>query len=150
MSDKIRVGELLWGKVLEILPNGAMVALDEETQGFLHMAEIAEDPVNRVEGALQEGQEVLVKVIGYDRSGRPSLSLRRVTSQDREAAEFHREALEFRSLLSGQAVAQVQQGDRPEERLEWRLERWLAEAEASLASLRKRRSERLSWRFQGE
>ncbi|MFN3346442.1 MAG: S1 RNA-binding domain-containing protein [Candidatus Bipolaricaulaceae bacterium] len=143
MAERYRVGDLVWGKVLEILPNGALLYLDEETQGFLHLSEIADEPVNRVEEWLQEGAELLVKVIGYDRLGRPTVSLRRVTDLDREVAEFHREAVEFRTMLS-QRVVNVVEPQRTEERLEWRLSRWLAEAEAALSTIRRRRNERLS------
>ncbi|MCS7216641.1 MAG: S1 RNA-binding domain-containing protein [Candidatus Bipolaricaulota bacterium] len=143
MAERYRVGDLVWARVLEILPNGALLYLDEETQGFLHLSEIAEEPGNRVEERLQEGMELLVKVIGYDRLGRPTVSLRRVTDLDREMAEFHREALEVRALLSQRAV-NVAEPVRTEERLEWRLGRWLAEAEAALTALRRRRNERLS------
>ncbi len=143
MAERYRVGDLVWARVLEILPNGALLYLDGETQGFLHLSEIAEEPVNRVEERLQEGMEVLVKVIGYDRLGRPTVSLRRVTELDREMAEFHREAVEFRALLS-QRVVSLPEPQRSEERLEWRLGRWLAEAEAALSNIRRRRNERLS------
>jgi predicted RNA-binding protein with RPS1 domain len=89
--EKYRVGDLVWAKVLELLPNGALLQLDEETSGFLHLSEIGEG-VSGAEEKLAEGMEVLVKVIGTDHFGRPLLSLRRVTEADREAAEFHREA----------------------------------------------------------
>jgi len=140
--EKYRVGDLVWAKVLELLPNGALLQLDEETSGFLHLSEIGEG-VSSAEEKLAEGMEVLVKVIGTDHLGRPLLSLRRVTEADREAAEFHREALEFRSLLSRRSLA-PEEGGKTEDRLEWRLSRWLAEAEASLTTLRRRRNERLS------
>jgi len=139
--EKYRVGDLVWAKVLELLPNGALLQLDEETTGFLHLSEIGEGASN-AEEKLAEGMEVLVKVIGTDHFGRPLLSLRRVTEADREAAEFHREALEFRSLLSRRPLA-AEEGGKTEDRLEWRLARWLAEAEASLNTLRRRRNERL-------
>ncbi len=143
MAERYHVGDLVWAKVLEIVPNGALLSLDEETQGFLHLSEIADEPVTRVEERLQEGAELLVKVIGYDRLGRPTVSLRRVTELDRETAEFHREAVEFGALLS-QRVTSVPEPQRTEERLEWRLRRWLTEAEATLNTIRRRRNERLS------
>ncbi|MBC7092414.1 S1 RNA-binding domain-containing protein [Candidatus Bipolaricaulota bacterium] len=143
---QFKVGDLSLGKVLEIHPNGALIGLAEGEAGFLHLTEIAEEPVGRVEDYLTEGQQVLVKVIGYDRLGRPSLSLRRVTDRDREAAEFHREAIEFRSVLANRSIS-VPLPERPEERLEWRLSRWLDEAEAALARLRKHRAGRLSEKF---
>jgi len=144
MSPK--VGDLVIGRVVEIRPNGAVVALPDEEVGFLHISEIAEEGVNRIEDHISEGQELVLKVIGYDRLGRPSLSLARVTPRDREAVEFHREVVRMRSALAGRSV-NLPEEEPPEERIEWRLARWLEEAEASLARLRRNRAKRLSERF---
>ncbi len=127
MLDRPRVGELVWAKVLELLPNGALLQLGEEP-GFL--------PVSETSGELAVGAEVVAKVIGYDRTGRPILSTRRVSEADREEAQFHREALEFRSVLSARSLP-VPEEKQGEERVEWRLARWLSQAEAVL---RRRRS----------
>ena len=40
MTKKYEVGEELSGKVTGIQPYGAFVALDEETQGLVHISEI--------------------------------------------------------------------------------------------------------------
>lgn len=138
MTEKYRVGELVWARVLEISPSGVLLGLDEETQGFLPTSEAVGNGSERGEQGFSVGTELLVKVVGYDRLGRPILSLRRVTEIDREEAEFHREALEFRSLLSNRTMPLAEES-RTEERLEWRLARWLAQAEGVL---RRRRSER--------
>ncbi|RLE30968.1 hypothetical protein DRJ54_01570 [Candidatus Acetothermia bacterium] len=140
------VGDLVVGRVLEVRPNGAVIALADDITGFLHISEIAEEAVNRVEDHVQEGQELVLKVIGFDRLGRPSLSLARVTPRDREAFEYHREVVQMRSALAGRSVS-LPEERKAEERIEWRLARWLEEAEASLAKLKRSRSKRLSQHF---
>ncbi|RLE27002.1 hypothetical protein DRJ54_08220 [Candidatus Acetothermia bacterium] len=140
------VGDLVVGRVLEIRPNGALIALSDKEAGFLHISEIAEETVSRVEDYIQEGQELILKVIGFDRLGRPSLSLARVTPRDREAFEYHREVVRMKSALAGRTL-KLPEEQEPEERIEWRLARWLEEAEASLAKLKRSRSKRLSQRF---
>ncbi|MCD5408997.1 S1 RNA-binding domain-containing protein [Candidatus Bipolaricaulota bacterium] len=143
------VGDLLVGKVLEIRPNGAVISLPGDQTGFLHISEISEEAVTRVEDHLREGQELVLKVIGFDRLGRPSLSLSRVTPRDREALEYHREVVQMRSVLAGRSLHLPEERE-PKERIEWRLARWLEEAEAALARLRRRRAKRLSEHFYTE
>lgn len=140
------VGDLVVGKVLEIRPNGAVIALAGDQTGFLHISEVTEDGTSRMGDVIQEGQELVLKVIGFDRLGRPSLSLSRVTARDREALEYHREVVKMRSALAGRSL-DLPQGNEPEERIEWRLARWLEEAEASLARLERNRAKRLSEDF---
>lgn len=142
-----QVGDLVVGKVVKLHPHGAVVALADGVWGFLHASEIpAEGPSwTGASQNLSEGQEVLVKVIGSDRRGRPSLSLTRVTPRDRETAEFHREVQAMRSALAGHPVAAA--GEPREEGIESRLERWLGEAEGFIARLRRNRTKRLSKRF---
>jgi S1 RNA binding domain protein len=140
-----QVGDLAVGKVVELRPNGAVVDLADGTRGFLHASEIPAEEQNRMGANLAEGQEVLVKVIGCDRLGRPSLSLTRVTPRDRETAEFHREVQAMRSALAGHPVATS--GEPHEEGVESHLGCWLGEAEGFIARLRRNRTERLSKRF---
>lgn len=146
MSSEPSVGEVVAGEVVEFQPNGALVRLAHGKVGFLHVSEIAEQPEERLKHELRAGQEILVKVIGYDRVGRPTLSLRRVRDQDREAMEFHREALEFRSILRSQSVALApsDQPNPPGERLEWRLSRWMETTKATLGKLRRGQGARAS------
>ncbi|MBC7098471.1 S1 RNA-binding domain-containing protein [Candidatus Bipolaricaulota bacterium] len=140
------VGDLVVGKVLELRPNGAVVALSDQEVGFLHISEIAEEGPTRVEDHLKEGKELVLKVIGYDRMGRPSLSLTRVTPRDKEAVEYHREVVRMSSALAGRSLALPEEPP-PEERIEWRLARWIEEGEAALTKLRRNRAKRLSERF---
>lgn len=77
MAKKYEVGEVLTGKVTGIQPYGAFVALDEKTQGLVHISEITYGFVKNVTDFLKIGQEVEVKILEIDESEEKiSLSIR--------------------------------------------------------------------------
>lgn len=71
------VGSIQEGKVTGITKFGAFVALPGGRSGLVHISEIAYSYVNDVKDHLTEGQEVKVKVIGIDESGRINLSIKK-------------------------------------------------------------------------
>jgi general stress protein 13 len=77
MSEKIEVGSILTGKVTGIQPYGAFVALDEKTQGLVHISEITHGYVKDINEHLKVGDEVKVKVLSVDEgAGKIGLSIR--------------------------------------------------------------------------
>lgn len=77
MSNTFEVGTIFTGKVTGIQPYGAFVALDEETQGLVHISEITHGYVKDIQEHLEVGQEVNVKVLSVDEEGgKISLSIR--------------------------------------------------------------------------
>lgn len=58
--------EWISGRVASITHFGAFVAVDDDTDGLLHISQIAEDHVSNVDDHLQVGQEVQVRVIEVD------------------------------------------------------------------------------------
>ncbi|SFB13105.1 MULTISPECIES: S1 domain-containing post-transcriptional regulator GSP13 [unclassified Bacillus (in: firmicutes)] len=77
MSEKIETGSVLKGKVTGIQPYGAFVALDENTQGLVHISEITHGYVKDINEHLKVGDEVNVKVLSIDeKAGKIGLSIR--------------------------------------------------------------------------
>lgn len=77
MTTNYEVGSVLTGKVAGIQPYGAFIALDEETQGLVHISEIKHGYVKDINEHLKIGDEVKVKVLTVDEeSGKISLSIR--------------------------------------------------------------------------
>ena len=70
------VGAILTGKVTGITKFGAFVTVAPGKSGLVHISEIANTYVNDISNHLAEGQEVSVKVIGVDKSGRMNLSIK--------------------------------------------------------------------------
>lgn len=77
MTTNYEAGAVLEGKVTGIQPYGAFVALDEQTQGLVHISEIKHGFVKDINEVLSVGDEVKVKVLTVDEeNGKISLSIR--------------------------------------------------------------------------
>ncbi|MBM7694395.1 general stress protein 13 [Peribacillus deserti] len=77
MSEKFEVGSVVTGKVTGIQSYGAFVALDESTQGLVHISEITHGYVKDINEHLKVGDEVNVKVLSVDEgAGKIGLSIR--------------------------------------------------------------------------
>ncbi|MDN7243620.1 MULTISPECIES: S1 domain-containing post-transcriptional regulator GSP13 [Planococcaceae] len=82
MTKTYQTGDTVIGKVTGIQPYGAFVALDEQTQGLVHISEITHGYVKEVSEYLAVGQEVNVKVLEVDeKSKKISLSIRALQEQ---------------------------------------------------------------------
>jgi len=88
------VGKVYKGKVKRIVEFGAFVEILPGTDGLLHISQIAEHRIQRVQDVLSEGDEVTVKVIEIDpSSGKIRLSRKEVLrAQGAEAGEHQEEA----------------------------------------------------------
>lgn len=77
MSEKVEIGSVITGKVTGIQPYGAFVALDENTQGLVHISEITHGFVKDINDHLKVGDEIQVKVLSVDESaGKIGLSIK--------------------------------------------------------------------------
>lgn len=82
MTKTYQTGDTVSGKVTGIQPYGAFVALDDQTQGLVHISEITHGYVKEVSEYLAVGQEVDVKVLEVDeKSKKISLSIRALQEQ---------------------------------------------------------------------
>ncbi|HYK64198.1 MAG TPA: polyribonucleotide nucleotidyltransferase [Patescibacteria group bacterium] len=70
------VGKIYHGTVRKIVEFGAFVEILPGTDGLLHISQISNERIRRVEDVLHEGDEINVKVLDVDRSGKIRLSMR--------------------------------------------------------------------------
>ncbi len=70
------------GKVQRITDFGAFVEIMPGTDGLLHVSEIARHRVQDVRDELEEGQQILVKVINIDPSGKIRLSRKALLEEE--------------------------------------------------------------------
>jgi polyribonucleotide nucleotidyltransferase len=75
------VGRIYHGKVRKIVDFGAFVEIMPGVDGLLHISQLAKERVRRVEDVVHEGDEVMVKVLDVDRSGKIRLSLREAQNE---------------------------------------------------------------------
>lgn len=61
------VGEVYEGKVKSIMPFGAFIEFMPGKDGLLHISEIKWERLEKMEGVLEVGEEITVKLIGIDK-----------------------------------------------------------------------------------
>ncbi len=81
LTGEVEVGKNYKGKVVRIMPFGAFVQIMPNTDGLVHISQLAEERVERVEDAVQVGQEIEVKVTEVDSQGRINLSRKAVLQE---------------------------------------------------------------------
>ncbi|HYL79490.1 MAG TPA: S1 RNA-binding domain-containing protein, partial [Candidatus Acidoferrum sp.] len=81
------VGKVYLGKVVKITDFGAFVEILPGTDGLLHISQISQERIKRVEDVLKEGEELMVKVIEVDKSGKIRLSRRELLKEAADKAQ---------------------------------------------------------------
>ena len=76
--DEAEEGKVYKGKVVKIMDFGAFVNFLGKKDGLVHISALSEERVEKVTDVVQEGDEVSVKVIGFDRRGKVKLSMKDV------------------------------------------------------------------------
>jgi polyribonucleotide nucleotidyltransferase len=74
LTQEAEIGRVYLGTVRKLAEFGAFVELFPGTDGLVHISELADKRVEQVSDVLKEGDEVLVKVISVDRTGKIRLS----------------------------------------------------------------------------
>jgi polyribonucleotide nucleotidyltransferase len=74
LVQEVQVGKTYLGKVKKIVEFGAFVEIFPGTDGLVHISQICEKRISKVSDELQEGDEIVVKVIDVDRQGKVKLS----------------------------------------------------------------------------
>ena len=76
LTEEPEVGRIYEGKVVTIKEFGAFVNIMPGIDGMVHISQLSNDRVEKVEDVLTEGQIVKVKLTGIDERGRLSLSIK--------------------------------------------------------------------------
>ena len=77
-------GKVYRGKVVKLVDFGAFVNFFGKRDGLVHVSQIANKRLNHPSDALKEGQEVWVKLLGFDDRGKVRLGMKMV---DQETGE---------------------------------------------------------------
>ena len=84
ITAEAEVGKLYNGTVARIVDFGAFINILPGKDGLVHISQISRNRVENVGDYLEEGQEVLVKVLDLDARGRIKLSMKEVTEEEKE------------------------------------------------------------------
>jgi polyribonucleotide nucleotidyltransferase len=90
------VGQIYTGTVVKIVDFGAFVNFFGKRDGLVHVSQIANKRLNHPSDMLKEGQEVKVKLLGFDDRGKVRLAMKMVDQETGEeiAAEKKEESAE--------------------------------------------------------
>jgi len=86
LTQDVEVGAVYTGKVSRIQNFGAFVEVLPGKEGLVHISELADHHVARVEDVVKIGDEIMVKVTEIDRLGRINLSRKAVFNDQAGAA----------------------------------------------------------------
>jgi polyribonucleotide nucleotidyltransferase len=92
ITVEAQVGKIYDGVVRKIVDFGAFVEILPGTDGLLHISQIGPGRVQSVSDVLKEGDEVRVKVLDIDRSGKIRLSRKEVLAEEGKAKRSSHES----------------------------------------------------------
>lgn len=104
------VGSIIQGKVVRITPFGAFVTLGDGVDGLVHISQLSEHRVNKVEEVLKVGDMVTAKVIQCKpEEKRISLSIREAIADAKQANDTQAvaEQAEIKPVTIGDALGKV-------------------------------------------
>ena len=82
--DDPEVGKIYSGKIVKLMDFGAFVNFFGKKDGLVHVSQISTERVAHPKDLLKEGQEVKVKLIGFDDRGKVRLSMKTVDQKTGE------------------------------------------------------------------
>ncbi|MCD1147132.1 bifunctional 4-hydroxy-3-methylbut-2-enyl diphosphate reductase/30S ribosomal protein S1 [Peptoniphilus sp. KCTC 25270] len=93
-TDSIKVGDVVKGKVVNLLDFGAFVRLESGVDGLLHVSQISKEHVEKPADKLEMGQEIEVKVTDINNEDKKiSLSMKALLEDDEPAAKEEKEVV---------------------------------------------------------
>ncbi len=84
ITEDVEVGKMYTGKIKRIMNFGAFCEVLPGKEGLIHVSELADKFIEKVEDVVKIGDEVQVKVIEIDEQGRINLSMKQQPSSPRK------------------------------------------------------------------
>ena len=105
---EVEVGQDYVGKVVRITDFGAFVNILPGRDGLVHISQITEERVENINDYLQIGDEVRVRVLDIDNTGRIRLSIKAITEEQNAAEQANAESVEQDVPVEVQQTESVQ------------------------------------------
>jgi polyribonucleotide nucleotidyltransferase len=87
IAAEVEIGRIYKGTVRRVMDFGAFVEILPGTDGLVHISQIADDHVRRVRDVLNEGDELMVKVLDVDRQGKIRLSRKEALKEEQTSEQ---------------------------------------------------------------
>ncbi|NNU15391.1 polyribonucleotide nucleotidyltransferase [Parvularcula sp. ZS-1/3] len=81
ITDEPEVGEIYQGKVVKTMDFGAFVNFFGARDGLVHISQLAANRVEKTTDVVKEGDQVWVKLLGFDDRGKTKLSMKVVDQE---------------------------------------------------------------------
>lgn len=81
---EVEVGKIYEAKVVKVEDYGCFVQLWPGCEGLVHISQLAEKRVEKVEDVVKVGDEIIVKALGVDKKGRQNFSRKDALAQPKE------------------------------------------------------------------
>lgn len=73
----VKVGDIVEGKVTDIMNYGVFIKLEDGKSGLVHISEVSKDYVEDIHTVLNSGDVVKVKILSIDENGKIALSIKK-------------------------------------------------------------------------
>ncbi|MCB5953640.1 polyribonucleotide nucleotidyltransferase [Enterococcus sp. CWB-B31] len=84
LTKEVEVGQVYLGKVVRIEKFGAFINLIKGKDGLVHISQLANERVEKVEDVVKLGDEILVKVTEIDKMGRVNVSRKALLNEEKK------------------------------------------------------------------
>ena len=84
----MEIGQTMPGKIVRVLPYGAMVQLENGISGLVHISEIADHFIKDINQHCSVGARIAVYILRHGADGRWEFSLKRAQTDDVAASNF--------------------------------------------------------------
>lgn len=102
--SNLKVGSVVEGKVVKFMAFGAFVQLFDGVEGLVHMSEISEEHIAKVEDVLKIGQTIKVKVLDINSENK------RISLSIKDAAERSKEFMKYNDSDDGVSLGELFNG----------------------------------------
>ena len=134
---ELEVGAVYAGKVTGITKFGAFVAIANGRSGLVHISEIANTYVDDVSKHLTVGQDVNVKLLSFDASGRINLSIKQTlpTPERQPRQNQQRPVNEVQAQRQARQDVEPQVHKKVEVSFEDKLKRFMQDSDSKISGL---------------
>lgn len=88
----VSVGDILEGKITDIMQYGVFVKLNEGKSGLVHISEVSNEYVEDINQVVKKGDTVKVKILSIDDNGKIALSIKKaMPREDKRVRNTNRE-----------------------------------------------------------
>jgi polyribonucleotide nucleotidyltransferase len=104
LTDEVEVGRVYRGKVVRIMPFGAFVEVLPNQDGLVHISQLTDHRVDKVEDVVNLGDEIVVKAVEIDDKGRLNLSRKAALDELSERGEPIEEKIDQDAIAAALAA----------------------------------------------